>query len=59
MELHYNLGDLILDAYEQRNINIEVIKISSMLDMLDDIGDSYEDLITVSAAKIYIKKQNI
>ena len=49
MELHYNLGDLILDAYEQRNINIEVIKISSMLDMLDDIGDSYEDLITVSA----------
>lgn len=46
---HFNLGNMILDAYRNRDLNIEYVKISSMLDMLNDIGNSYEDLVTVSA----------
>ena len=49
MASHYNLGNMILDAYRNRDLNIEYVKISSMLDMLNDIGNSYEDLVTVSA----------
>ena len=46
---HFNLGNMILEAYRNRDLNIEYVKISSMLDMLNDIGNSYEDLVTVSA----------
>ena len=49
MASHYNLGNMILDAYRNRDLNIEYVTISSMLDMLNDIGNSYEDLVTVSA----------
>lgn len=49
MKEHYNLGNIILQEYKDKNLNIEYVKLSSMLDMLNDIGNSYEDLVTVSA----------
>lgn len=49
MKKHYELGNLILQAYKEGTLQAEDVKVSSMLDMLDDIGDSYEDLVTVSA----------
>ena len=49
MEQHYNLGNTIIQAYKSGNLQVEYVKLSSMLDMLDDIGDSFEDLVTVSA----------
>ena len=49
MKLHYNIGNSILQAYKNKTLNIEYTNLSSMLDMLDDIGDFYEDLVTVSA----------
>lgn len=49
MKEHYHLGDIILQAYQDKILDIEYVKLSSMLDMLDDIGNSYEDLVTVSA----------
>ncbi len=49
MEEHFNLGNLILEAYENESLDIEYIKLSSMLDMLNDIGNSFEDLVTVSS----------
>ena len=49
MKEHYNLGTTILQAYKSGILQIEDVKVSSMLDMLDDIGGSFEDLVTVSA----------
>ena len=48
MKRHYELGDIILKAYEEGQLKAEPVKISSMLDMINDIGNSYEDLVTVS-----------
>ena len=48
MKSHYELGDIILKAYEEGQLKVEPVKISSMLDMINDIGNSYEDLVTAS-----------
>lgn len=52
MKNHFNLGNIILQAYKDGTLKTEEVKISSMLDMLNDIGDSYEDLVTVSAQTV-------
>lgn len=49
MKNHFELGNLIIEAYKSGKLNIEYVKLSSMLDYLNTIGDSYEDLVTVSA----------
>ena len=49
MSEHFALGNTILNAYKNGMLDVEYVKVSSMLDMLNDIGDSYEDLLTVSA----------
>lgn len=49
MKEHFELGNTILSEYKKGQVNIEYVKLSSMLDMLNDIGNSYEDLVTVSA----------
>ena len=49
MSEHFAIGDTLLNAYENEILDIEYVTLSSMLDMLNDIGDSYEDLVTVSA----------
>ena len=49
MQKHYELGNLIIQSYKENCLKIERVVLSSILDMLDDIGDSYEDLVTVSA----------
>ena len=49
MHEHFYLGTMILDAFSKEKLNVEYVKVSSMLDMLNDIGNSYEDLLTVSA----------
>lgn len=49
MNTHFNLGNVILSAYKNGSLDVEYVKLSSMLDMLNDIGDSYEDLLTVCA----------
>lgn len=49
MQQHYNLGNTIIKAYKSGNLTIEYVTLSSMLDMLNDIGNSFEDLVTVSA----------
>lgn len=49
MKLHYMLGTTILESYKTGTIQIEDKKVSSMLDFLDDIGDTFEDLVTVSS----------
>lgn len=48
MHEHFYLGTMVLDAFSKEKLNVEYVKVSSMLDMLNDIGDSYEDLLTVS-----------
>ena len=52
MNEHFSLGNKIIDAYKNGNLSIEYVRVSSMLDMINDIGDSYEDLLTVSATNI-------
>ena len=52
MKNHFELGNLILQAYKDGTLQAEDVKVSSMLDMLNDIGDSYEDLVTVSAQTV-------
>lgn len=52
MKNHFELGNLILQAYRDGKLQAEDVKVSSMLDMLNDIGDSYEDLVTVSAQTV-------
>ena len=49
MSEHFSLGTIILNAFNNEKLNVEYVKVSSMLDMLNDIGNSYEDLLTVSA----------
>lgn len=49
MNTHFNLGNVILSAYKNGSLDVEYVKLSSMLDMLNDIGNSYEDLLTVCA----------
>lgn len=49
MNTHFNLGNVILSAYKNGSLDVEYVKLSSMLDMLNDIGSSYEDLLTVCA----------
>ena len=49
MKEHFELGNMIMSAYENGKLNIEYVKLSSMLDYLNTIGNSYEDLVTVSA----------
>ena len=49
MHEHFYLGTMVLDAFSKEKLNVEYVKVSSMLDILNDIGDSYEDLLTVSA----------
>ena len=49
MNNHFNLGNVILSAYKNGSLDVEYVKLSSMLDMLNDIGNSYEDLLTVCA----------
>lgn len=49
MSEHFALGTTILNAFNNEKLNVEYVKVSSMLDMLNDIGNSYEDLLTVSA----------
>ena len=52
MNKHFKIGLELLNLYKQDKLNIEFIELSSMLDMLNDIGDSYEDLVTVSAQTV-------
>lgn len=52
MQQHFELGNIILQAYKDGILQTDDVKISSMLDMLNDIGDSYEDLVTVSAQTV-------
>ena len=49
MKMHYELGNLILQSYNSRELKIDDEKVSSMLDMLEDIGNLYENLVTISA----------
>ena len=49
MKEHFELGNMIMSAYENGKLNVEYVKLSSMLDSLNTIGNSYEDLVTVSA----------
>ena len=49
MKMHYEIGNKILEEYKNKQIEVEPVKISSMLDAIDDIGNSYEDLVTVTA----------
>lgn len=48
MKEHYKLGDTIIQAHKSKTLQVEYVRLSSMLDMLDEIGDSFEDLVTVS-----------
>lgn len=49
MKAHFELGNMIMYSYEDGRLDIEYVKLSSMLDYLNNIGNSYEDLVTVSA----------
>lgn len=49
MKKHYYLGNELINCFQAGELKIEYVKLSSMLDKLDDIGNSYEDLVTVSA----------
>lgn len=48
MLAHFQLGKLVLNAYKEGIIE-NVTTVSGMLDSLNEIGDSFEDLITVTA----------
>ena len=49
MKQHFELGNDLINAYNNGSLKIEYVKLSSMLDSLNTIGNSFEDLITVSA----------
>lgn len=51
MKQHFELGNDLINAYNDGSLKIEYVKLSSMLDSLNTIGNSFEDLITVSAKK--------
>lgn len=46
---HFRIGGELIELYEQSKLSIEFVELSSMLDALDEIGNSYEDLVTISA----------
>ena len=46
---HYNLGNIIISAYENNKINISFEKLNEMLNELNEIGKTYEDLLILSA----------
>ena len=48
MKDNFELGNLVLQAYKEDIIKDEAI-IGGMLDLIDEIGDSFEDLVTVTA----------
>lgn len=45
---HFELGNMILNSYKDNNI-VDETKVSAMLDSLNEIGNSFEDLVTVTA----------
>ena len=45
---HFELGNMILNSYKDNNI-VDETKVSGMLDSLNEIGNSFEDLVTVTA----------
>ena len=45
---HFELGNMILNSYKDNNI-VDETKVSAMLDSLKEIGNSFEDLVTVTA----------
>ena len=49
MKGHFDLGNDLINAYNNGSLKVEYVKLSSMLDSLNTIGNSYEDLVTVSA----------
>ena len=49
MKEHFELGNMVMSAYENGKLNVKYVKLSSMLDSLNTIGNSFEDLVTVSA----------
>ena len=49
MKKHFDLGNQIIKAYKDKILDIEYVELSSMLDALNEIGNTYEDLVTVSA----------
>lgn len=51
MQEHYNIGNDILKAYKSGELKVDDKTVSSMLDMLEDIGSSFEDLVTVTVTK--------
>ena len=52
MKEHFNLGNLILDAYQRGELQVEEVKVSSMLDSLNTIGYAFEDLVTITAENV-------
>lgn len=48
MEKFFKLGNKLIEEYKKGTLDVEYVKLSSMLDMLNDIGNSYEDLVTVT-----------
>lgn len=49
MKKHFDLGNDLINAYNNGSLKVEYVKLSSMLDSLNTIGNSYEDLVTISA----------
>lgn len=49
MKNHFELGNELINAYNNGILKVEYVQLSSMLDYLNTIGNSYEDLVTVSA----------
>lgn len=49
MKEHFDLGNDLINAYNNGSLKVEYVKLSSMLDSLNTIGNSYEDLVTISA----------
>ena len=49
MKEHFDLGNDLINAYNNGSLKVEYVQLSSMLDYLNTIGNSYEDLVTVSA----------
>ncbi len=49
MKDFYTIGNILIDEYKKGKLDVEDVKLSSMLDSLNDIGDFYEDLVTITA----------
>ena len=50
MEKHYNLGILLIEAYGDGTLDIEIDILYSMLSDLESIGDIYEDFVTITTS---------